>query len=123
MLEIGEDMVAVLDAVDDGGEFATHPAVHPGAEDCGDLVVGEPPQTELAAAFEQFVDRKVPLEDEVAAVDASLTMAWYFDERARCRPTSCWTTAPVPALWRLKVANTFQTAIRRQRVESARVTR
>ena len=28
----------------------------------------EPPQTELAAAFEQFVDRKVPLEDEVAAV-------------------------------------------------------
>ena len=69
MLEIcPEDMVAVLDAVDDGGEFATHPAVHPGAEDCGDLVAGEPPQTELATAFEQFVDRKVPLEDEVAAV-------------------------------------------------------
>src|SRR5215469_14673771 len=61
-------MVAVLDAVDDGGEFAAQPAVHPGAEDCGDLVAGEPPQTELAAAFEQFVDRKVPLEDEVAAV-------------------------------------------------------
>ena len=69
VLEIGtEDMVAVLDAVDDGGEFATHPAVHPGAEDCGDLVAGEPPQTEFAAAFEQFVDGKVPLEDEVAAV-------------------------------------------------------
>ena len=61
-------MVAVLDAVDDGGKFATHPAVHPCAEDCGDLVAGEPPQTELAAAFEQFVDGKVPLEDEVAAV-------------------------------------------------------
>ena len=69
MLEIGtEDMVAVLDAVDDGGEFAMHPAVHTGAEDCADLVAGEPPQTELAAAFEQFVDGKVPLEDEVAAI-------------------------------------------------------
>src|SRR5271165_1114751 len=69
VLEIGtEDMVAVLDAVDDGGEFATHPAVHPCAEDCRDLVAGEPPQTELAAAFEQFVDGKVSLEDEVAAV-------------------------------------------------------
>ena len=42
MLEIGtEDMVAALDAVDDGGEFATHPAVHPCAEDCGDLVAGD----------------------------------------------------------------------------------
>ena len=65
MLEVGtEDMVAVLDAVDDGGEFAAQPAVHPGAEDCGDLVAGEPPQTELAAAFEQFVNGKMPLEDE-----------------------------------------------------------
>jgi hypothetical protein len=45
-----------------------HAAVHPGAEDCGDLVAGELPQTELAAAVEQLVDRKVPLEDEVAAV-------------------------------------------------------
>ncbi len=69
VLEVGaEDMVAVLDAVDDGGEFATRPAVHTGAEDCGDPVAGEPPQTEFAAAFEQFVDGKVPLEDEVAAV-------------------------------------------------------
>jgi hypothetical protein len=29
-------------------EFATHPAVHTGAEDCGDLVAGEPPQTQFA---------------------------------------------------------------------------
>ena len=69
MLEIGtKDMVTVLGAVDDGGELATHPAIHTGAADCGDLVAGEPPQTELAAALEQFVDGKVPLEDEVAAV-------------------------------------------------------
>src|ERR1700686_850575 len=61
-------MVAALAAAEDGGKFATHPGLHPGAEDCGDFVAGEPPQTELAAAFEQFVDRKVPLEDEVAAV-------------------------------------------------------
>ena len=31
-------MVTVLGAVDDGGELATHPAIHTGAEDCGDLV-------------------------------------------------------------------------------------
>ena len=58
----------MLDAVDDGGELATHPAVQAGAEDSGDPVAGEPPQTEFAAAFEQLVDGKVPLEDEVAAV-------------------------------------------------------
>ena len=63
VLEVGtEDMVAVLDAVDDGREFATHPAVHTGAEDCGNLVAREPLQTQLTAAFEQFVDGKVPLE-------------------------------------------------------------
>jgi len=61
-------MMAVLDAVDDGGELTTHPAVQAGAEDRGDPVAGEPPQTEFAAAFEQPVDGKVPLEDEVAAV-------------------------------------------------------
>ena len=34
MLEIGtKDMVTVLGAVDDGGELATHPAIHTGAED------------------------------------------------------------------------------------------
>ncbi len=62
MLEIGtEDTVAVLDAVDDGSEFAAQPAVHTCAEDGSDLVAREPPQTELATAFEQFVNRKVPL--------------------------------------------------------------
>ena len=42
----------------------------PCAEDCGDLVAGEPPQTELAAAFEQWLwmGKVLPLEDEVAAV-------------------------------------------------------
>src|ERR1700730_18888418 len=69
VLEVGaEDMMAVLDAVDDGGQLAAHPAVQTRAEDLGDLVGGQPPQTEFAAAFEEFVDGKVALEDEVAAV-------------------------------------------------------
>src|SRR6202048_1627053 len=68
-LEVGaEDMVAVLDAVDDGGELAAHPAIDPGAEDRGDLVGGEPPQAELAAVLEQLVNGKMALEDEVAAI-------------------------------------------------------
>ncbi len=39
-----------------------------GAEDRGNLVGGEPPQAEFAAALEQLVDGQVALEDEVAAV-------------------------------------------------------
>jgi hypothetical protein len=45
-----------------------HPATDPLAEDRTDLVSAEPPQTQLAAALEQLVDRKATLEDEVAAV-------------------------------------------------------
>ena len=69
VLEVGaEDMMAMLDLIDDGGELAAHPAVKAAAEDRGDLVGGQPPQAEFAAALEQFVDGKVALEDEVAAV-------------------------------------------------------
>src|SRR5271169_3886804 len=69
VFEVGaEDMMAVLDAIDDGGELAVHPAVQARAEDVGDLVGSQPPQAELAAAFEEFVDGIVPLEDEVAAI-------------------------------------------------------
>src|SRR6202022_502786 len=68
-LEVGaEDVMAVLDAIDDGGELAAHPAVQAGAEDLGDLVAGQPPQAELAAALEQLMDGKVALEDEVATI-------------------------------------------------------
>src|SRR5712672_738122 len=69
VLEVGaEDMMAVLDAIDDGGQLAAHPAVQARAEDLGDLVGGQPPQAEFAATFEQLVDGKVALEDEVAAI-------------------------------------------------------
>src|SRR3954464_7599292 len=68
-LEVGaEDMMAMLDLIDDGGELAAHPAVEAGAEDRNDLVGSEPPQTEFAAALEQIVNRKVALEDNVAAI-------------------------------------------------------
>src|SRR6202008_2663037 len=69
ILEVGaKDMVAVLDAIDDGGELAVHSPVHPGAEDLSDLVRRQPPQAELAAAFEQLVDGEVALKDEVATI-------------------------------------------------------
>ena len=60
--------MTVLDAVDDGSELAAHPAVEAGAEDFGDLVGGQSPETEFAAAFEQLVDGKVAFEDKVAAI-------------------------------------------------------
>ena len=61
-------MMAMLDLIDDGGELAPHPAVQAGSEDRGNLVGGEPPQVEFAAALEQFVNGKVALENEVAAI-------------------------------------------------------
>ena len=61
-------MMAVLDLVNDGGQLPAYPAMEPRAEDRSDLVGAEPPQTELAAALEQLVDREVALEDEVAAI-------------------------------------------------------
>src|ERR1700720_4731208 len=44
VLEVGaEDMMAVLDAVDDGGQLAAHPAVQTGAEDLSDFVCSQAP--------------------------------------------------------------------------------
>src|SRR5260370_824296 len=61
-------MVTVLDAIDDGSEFAMHPAVETRAEDFRDLVGSEAPQAKLAAAVEQLVDGEVTFEDPVAAI-------------------------------------------------------
>ena len=48
MLEIGaEDMMAMLDLIDDGGELAPRPAVKTGSKDRGNLVRGEPPQAKF----------------------------------------------------------------------------
>src|ERR1700730_18316019 len=44
VFEIGaEDVMAVLDAIDDGGQLAAHCAVQARAKDLGDLVGGQPP--------------------------------------------------------------------------------
>jgi hypothetical protein len=56
-------------------------------------------------------------------IDASLTVTWYFDDETTPATEAILdrvaeTGAIVPTLWRLEVANAFQSAIRRQRVRS-----
>src|SRR6202048_3403731 len=44
VLEVGaEDVMAVLNAIDDGGQLAAHPAVQAGAEDLSDFVCSQAP--------------------------------------------------------------------------------
>ena len=56
-------------------------------------------------------------------IDASLTMAWYFEDEST--PTTdalldrvAASGAVVPGLWRLEVANAFQMAVRRERIDA-----
>lgn len=54
-------------------------------------------------------------------IDASLTLTWYFDDEATEAADAVLDRvseagALVPALWRLEVANAFQSAIRRKRI-------
>ena len=54
-------------------------------------------------------------------IDASLTMAWYFDDETTPAVDAVLdrvseADAVVPSLWRLEVANAFQSAIRRKRI-------
>jgi predicted nucleic acid-binding protein len=55
-------------------------------------------------------------------IDASLTMTWYFDDESTAATDDLLdrvsdTGAVVPTLWRLEVANAFQVAIRRKRID------
>jgi predicted nucleic acid-binding protein len=55
-------------------------------------------------------------------LDASLTLAWYFDDEASPVVDAVLSVvtrggAVVPPLWRLEVANGFQSAIRRKRID------
>ncbi len=69
VLPVGaEDVMAVLDLIDDRGEFARQPLVEADAEDLADAVGRQPPQADLAASLEDLVDGKVAFEDEIAAV-------------------------------------------------------
>jgi hypothetical protein len=69
-LEVGaENMMAMLDLIDDGGELAAVPAMQAGAEDRGNFVGGEPPQAEFTTSLEQLVDGKVALENKRSSPD------------------------------------------------------
>jgi predicted nucleic acid-binding protein len=55
-------------------------------------------------------------------LDASLTMTWYFDDETTPAADAVLDRvaangAIVPGLWRLEVANAFQTALRRKRLQ------
>ena len=54
-------------------------------------------------------------------IDASLTVSWYFEDETTPATEAILesvseTGATVPTLWRLEVANAFQSAIRRKRI-------
>jgi hypothetical protein len=63
-----ENVMPVLDLIDHRREFSAQPLIQPDPEDLADPVRRQPPQADLAASLEYFVDGKVALEDEVPAV-------------------------------------------------------
>ncbi len=60
--------MAVFDLLDDGGQFPAQPLVQANAENLADAVSRQAPQADLAAPFEDLVNGKMALEDEVPAV-------------------------------------------------------
>src|SRR5204862_3302083 len=61
-------MMAVLDLFDDGGDLTAQFLGAPHAEDFADAVRRQTPESDFAAPLEDFMDREVTFEDEVAAV-------------------------------------------------------
>jgi len=61
-------MMAMLDLVDDGGQFAAQALVEPDAVNLADAVGRQLPEAEFAASLEDLMDGEVALEDEVPAV-------------------------------------------------------
>jgi hypothetical protein len=69
ILPVGaEDVMAMLDLIDDRGQFPMQPFVEPHAEDLADPVRRQPPQADFAAAFKDFVNGEVAFENEIPAV-------------------------------------------------------
>ena len=69
VLPVGaENVMAMLDLVDDGGQFAAQALVQADAEDLADPVGRQPPEADFAASLEDLVDGEVAFEDEVPAV-------------------------------------------------------
>src|SRR6266478_2750617 len=63
-----EDVMTMLDLIDDGAKLAAQLLGQPHTEEFRDPVSGQSPKADLAAAFENLMDREVALEDEVSAV-------------------------------------------------------
>jgi len=63
-----EDVMAVLDLLQGGVELALQFLGDAAAEDLRNLVGRQPPESNLAGAFEDSVNGEVALEDEIAAV-------------------------------------------------------
>lgn len=57
-------------------------------------------------------------------IDASLTLSWFFEDESTAKTMDLLDRiaregAVAPTLWRMEVANGFQTAIRRRRIDAA----
>jgi hypothetical protein len=60
--------MAMLDLIDDRGEFSMQPFVQPHAKDLADPIRRQTPEADFAASFEDLVNREVTLENEIPAV-------------------------------------------------------
>lgn len=63
-----EDVVAVLDLIDDGGELSPQPLMETSAEDLADATGGDAPKADFTAAFENLVNGEMALKDKIARV-------------------------------------------------------
>src|ERR1019366_2006949 len=63
-----EDVMTVLDLVDHGRKLSVQSFVQPDAENLADAVGRQAPQTDLATALKNLVNREVAFENEVPAV-------------------------------------------------------
>src|SRR5437879_11031566 len=71
MFEVGpEDMMPVLDLLQRGVEFPLQFLGDADAEDLADLVRGQPPQPNLAGAFEHAVDGEVRSEEHTSELQS-----------------------------------------------------
>src|SRR5260370_19362879 len=62
-----ENVMAMLDLIDDGGEFPMQPFVEPHAEDLADPVRRQTPEADFAAWSEHFENGQVAVKTEVSA--------------------------------------------------------
>src|SRR5439155_11337629 len=63
-----QHVVSVVDFLQHGLELSTKPFVETETEEVGNLIRGQPHQSDIARAFIQLMDWKVALENEVPAI-------------------------------------------------------